>query len=107
MSGGCLEGVWEVSAECIQGINMVSRQYKDGVWRPTCIFNLRIGKDRTGQVKKGQVWTSQVRTGQVRTCQIRTGQVRLCHVRTGQVMTSLGGTDIPNITDMTEMTNIT
>ena len=30
MSGGCLEGVWDLSEECIEGLKMVSRQYKDG-----------------------------------------------------------------------------
>ena len=61
---------------CIQGIKMVSRQYKDGVWRPTYSFDLRTGKVMTCQVRKGKVKPGQVWTGQVRTGQVRTGKVR-------------------------------
>ena len=62
--------------ERVQGIKMVSRQYKDGVWRPSCSFKLRTGKVRTGQIRTGQVRTCQVRTVQVKEGQYRTGQVR-------------------------------
>ena len=77
MSGSCLKGVWRVSGryleggESMQGIKMVSRQYKDGVWRTSCSFNLRTGKVRTGQVRTGPVRKGQVKTGQVRRGQLR------------------------------------
>ena len=35
VSGRCLEGVWKVSGRCLEecmlGMKMVSRQYKDGI----------------------------------------------------------------------------
>ena len=65
-----------MSEECIQVIKMVSEQWRDDVWRPTCSFKLTTGQVRKGQVMTGQVKTDHVRTGQVRTGPVRAGQLR-------------------------------
>ena len=63
-----MEDIWKVSEECMQGIMMVSRNYKNGVWMVNrgCLeanmkFQLedkssqgRLTQDRSSQVKSNQ-----------------------------------------------------